>query len=99
LLKNFHKIPAEDIDRLSPHHGKQSWKGDPGHKLRETFHNRQSTKYIESCGECQILKRKPVQDIISWIENNDFTEQTKRVLLYGDEGVGKTFALNQIGEH
>ena len=52
---------------------------------------------IEQCGEFKILRREPVEDVVSWIDLNDYSEPTKRVLFYGDEGVGKTIAINQIG--
>ena len=52
---------------------------------------------IEACGECRILRREPVEDIISWLNLDDFKGPAKRVLIYGEPGVGKTMAVNQIG--
>jgi len=103
LLEKFWHIPDADLNRLSPYVQWQPYRGDPGHKRRETFGNRNwrffATKMFEACGECRILRREPVDDIISWLDLDDFKGPAKRVLIYGEPGVGKTMAVNQIAHH
>ena len=98
LQKHFHHIPAGELAKMSPHNARQPYRGDPAHRMRDTFHLKLATKMIAACGECQILRRKPVEDIVSWIDRDDYTGPAKRILIYGDEGVGKTMALNQLGQ-
>ena len=68
-----------------------------GHKKRHIFNNEyMPTKMIENTGECKILRRKGVEDILKWVHLEDFEGPAKRFLIYGDPGTGKTMAATQV---
>lgn len=68
-----------------------------GHKKRHIFNNEyMPTKMIENTGECKILRRKGVEDILKWVHLDDFEGPARRFLIYGDPGTGKTMATTQV---
>ena len=54
---------------------------------------------FNATGENKILRRHQAEKIIKWIDNETFQEPSKRVIIHGEKGVGKTMSLHQIAHH
>lgn len=53
-------------------------------------------KQIKTFGETCIMVRDPALEIISYINNTDFSKPAVRYVLFGENGVGKTLTLAHL---
>lgn len=79
-LNRFYTIPYEDKVSLFSHNC-----------LPKEF-----SKQIKTFAECSLLVRQPAVEIISYLQNADYTRPANRYIVYGKLGTGKSLTLAHI---